>query len=339
MPGDCGHQALLHICGDDKHPLLTETHRFHDIVHALPTPTSQYPSFLFFLGGQTKSEALRHLFPLNRLKSAPQEDVARIHIDGTTVKHRYPVLFADAELTFHLRQGNGTGCHSESMMPVSWAASVDDIQAVFDHVVARGLLATANIVILFVNDFEDLEQVSQSLHRWTSIGVMSDSPPESRPRLVLVVKDRTYTGEDIRNLYVQLELHRLTKLFSLVSTVYLHQDDQNPHGAYQRLKTHIGRESRLIREKLVTACWSFNALHIEKLFRLRLQHVANTQLDDFHTLYASRQPHLGTHDDKIAHLSEAIEYGQQRLVSYQSTASLIASALVMDAVPTGSHCE
>ncbi|KAH6666168.1 hypothetical protein B0J14DRAFT_441533, partial [Halenospora varia] len=62
----------------------------------LPRPAKQYPSLIFFIGKQAKSQALRFLFPKNTISHCRQYGIANICADPTTTHNDHPILIADS---------------------------------------------------------------------------------------------------------------------------------------------------------------------------------------------------------------------------------------------------
>lgn len=325
--------AWLHVCGDAQQQTsaIVDPYRLHNIVQSLPRPETQTPQLLFFLGQRTKREALRYLFPFNNTKRCKHSGIARLHVDNSSINHDNPTFFAESDLSVDVSPCYRSKCHQEQTYPIKWDSS--DFQLVLDHTFARVVLSSTSVLVLFADDFRDLSAVKQSLLKWIKVGPMSDAPRESKPRLLIAA--RKCSRELIRELYVELEKAHVTNMFSLVSTLYLQNAPLSPLAIYRPLKEELFRQMDEVREGLAAQNWLFSALHLEALLKRRLIHLARTSSEDLVTFSSTRAaPQPLDYCEKLA---EVIRYGMQKTMGYQQVASFIASSMLMDAYPPGSH--
>ena len=334
----CKNVAWIQLCGAPKSVSLIDPTRFESIVRGLPDPERQTPSIVIFLGRKVKNDALRQLFPYNNVRRTTRQGVARIRLDHASSLHHSPLLFADADLTFEVMPTRkATTCHPEFVEPVRWQP--EDMREIFDHAFTRVILASSNLLLLFANDFRDLSDLAGAVTRWINLGMLSDAPRTTRPRLLLVVKGTTCSREDIRALYCQVQStskKKMTELFSQVSTVYLEADGLSAAAVFRPLKEEILRQLDGHRADLFSERWIFSAVHLAALFRARLQHAARYKARECSIVSETRKycSDLSTYSNSLLPL---IRYGRDNLAPYESTASFIASSILMDAYPNKAH--
>ena len=335
----CNHCAWVQLCGYECNCSFVDTYRFQSLVNSLPDPHNQTPSTLFFLGQKTKDEALRHIFPHNNLKKAKLDGLARIRIDNSSASSQHPILFGDADLSISIidRHRPAT-CHSERAFPVQWQSS--DLRSIADHVLTKVLFASCNLVIVFAADYRDFEHLADNLARWINIGVASDAPIQTRPRLLIVINGQSpERQQDVRELYRDLETRtrrRLNNLFSLVSSMYLEDGELSTLAVYRPLREEIFRQADEIRSTLVDKRWLFSGTHLAALFELRLQHAASNISENLSLIRGCRKYHT-IPQDFPDHLSKPIRFGVEVIIRYETTASYVASSILMDAYPQGAH--
>jgi hypothetical protein len=72
------------------------TYRLRTLVQEMPDPTLQTPQLTFFLGGATKTEALKHIFSRNNISRRRGKGNVDLRIDTESVNSDHPLLFADS---------------------------------------------------------------------------------------------------------------------------------------------------------------------------------------------------------------------------------------------------
>ena len=338
----CNHAAWAHLAKSAKSSSsysLVDTHRLQSLTESLPQPRVQTPSLVFFLGQKKKNEALRYLFPHNNLRRTKEDGLARIRVDNTSLTSQTPMFFADADLAARSRELiYPVICHEESLYPVQWQSS--DLRTVGDHVFARVFIASANLLVIFADDFADLSFLADDLIRWINIGSCCDSPLETKARLLIVVHgEADEIQARIRDLYRDLErltCKRLSNLFSLVSTLYL-KAGLSPLATYRPLKEEMLQQLDDIRSALLKNRWLLSASHLASACVMRLAFTASNVSRTFSLLDHSRKYH-NLPSDYPQHMSAIIAFGAEKVVRYETTSSYIASSILMNAWPPACHC-
>ena len=336
---DCTHCTWIQLCGNESNCSFIDHHRFQNLVQSLPDPCNQTPTLLFFLGQKNKDEALRYIFPHNNLKKTKLDGFARIRVDNSTASTKEPILFADADLsTTVLDRHRPLICHQEDLIPVQWQCS--DMRSVVDHVLARVLFASSNLLVLFADDYSTVDHLTNDLARWINVGVSSDAPTDTRPRLLIVTKGKSPDNQQrIRRIYCELEVrarYRLNNLFSLVSTQYLDDGPLSALALYRPLKEEIFRQKDEIRSVLLEKHWLFSAPRLASLFKMRLHHAAAKVSDDFSIIKGCRKYHE-IPNNYPQNLATVISFGVGAAIKYENTTSFIASSILMDAYPPDAH--
>lgn len=332
--------AWIQVIGRQDKYIVVDTGRLQNVIRSLPKPHTQTPSTCFFLGQKHKDDALRCLFPQNNIRRAKQPGLARMRIANETVRSDRPFIFADSDLSVSIRdQQSYASTSEEKHFSIQWQCP--DVRDVVDHVFARILFATSNIVVIFVEDFKCWDTLTNDLLRWINIGVSSDAPAEGRPRLLLVVRGRTQENlRKIWTLYKDLERQsakQVSNLFSCITTQYLEDGRSSDVSLYRPLKEEILRQTDEIRSALVQAKWLFSGNHLLSLTNLRLACVAEDILGTLQTIQATRPYHEST-SRYAEHIGAFVQVSLQKAIPYERMTSHIASALLLDAFPFGAHC-
>jgi hypothetical protein len=334
--GDCSHPAWIEAAGHHYNCAVFDTRRIRRLADTLPSAQTQVPSFVTFFGHRLKADAMRQLFPYNNFKKGRQSGLVQLNIDNATAFSDQPLFIADAGLNFELQPRLvAQSCHEQISLPLQWTAS--DTQAIFDHVFARAVVSISHILVMFANDFQSLQILVEFLSRWISIGVPSDAPAPTRPRLIIVVNG-TYDRQEIMGFYSDLEAqtgHQVTSMFSLVSTVYLETDGLSELATYRPLKEEIRRQLDEFRVDLRKACWLFSTPHLIARAEYSLRHVSATIAQPLQLLSVMQ---TALPSDASTHVARLTDHARNLTISYYHIASYIASAIMVHAYPREGHC-
>jgi hypothetical protein len=100
----------------------------------------------------------------------------------------HPLLFADSGLsTTPTPVGSLCKCHRNISLPICW--KVAGAQVVIDNVLLRAVLPLCGLVVWFVDDFESLLHIADTVDRWIVLEGLSPLPVDIRPRLLLVTSN------------------------------------------------------------------------------------------------------------------------------------------------------
>jgi hypothetical protein len=338
----CNHVALLEVVGKKE---IYETGRFGRVINELPRPDEQFPSLVHFVGRKNKNLALKYLFPHNNIRrGASTNGSTNLRIDTTTIDSNGPLLFSDSDSFATVPTHTGWNlCHTVVAYPLSWAPTTE--HTIGDIFQARLLFLFSDVICVFVDDFSGLDEVADRIVRWVHIGSASSHPEALRPRLILVVSEKTLdeSFSDLRLEEFRHELYEkcedgLAEVFSAVHVMQLGGDHLSPLARHRRLKdvirTNVSEMSNL-RQKHMAA---FSASHLKEFFVASVQHLAAATDTTFDFIDISRAGNEIS-GDLSYHLYTFLVLGITYKIPYDQLAPYISSALLMDAFPPGMHRE
>ncbi|KAL6716956.1 hypothetical protein ACLMJK_004869 [Lecanora helva] len=334
----CHHIGWFQLSGREDFQLHYDN-RIRAVLQQLTNPETQYPSMIFLIGTKHKDIALRQLFPHNNIKRGYRSGTVNLRLDSTTISSDIPLLFADGDPRALIPyQLGATHCHEEVVFPLEWQpASGDIIRTLYSRLIAP----MTDVVCVFADDFDGLEDVASFLSRWVRMGSPSNLPSAVRPRVLIVAEETAATYnvlemENLRHRLAQENPHSRGEIFSSVSILHLAGDYVSQLARYRRLKevlmTYVGeaRNERLQQRLL------FSARHYEAFFRRILHHVARSITEPFDFIGATRKNNEIA-DDYEDHITHFMSLAKEYFVPYHSLASFLASSILMDAYPPGMH--
>ena len=116
----CEHISWLEVSGQ-KRWHLHYVDRIAQVLEQMINPGSQYPSSLFFIGGNVKNTALREIFPYNNVRKYRQEGFVNLRLDSFSLTSEFPLLILDGDPTPTVfRSARSALCHSSNIMPLPW---------------------------------------------------------------------------------------------------------------------------------------------------------------------------------------------------------------------------
>lgn len=184
----CVHQQWLRLNQDNNGFVLQYNNRLQYVTSLLPRPSRQFPSLIFFISKDSKTRALRCLFPGNSVLSCRRSSIADICIDPATVDNDYPTLLANSSLDHVQASHRGrNACHETTSYPIAWPdGGLPAQQDPSGYVRTRLLLLFTNVLCIFAQDCGGLDRVAEILTTWTTISSASSLPGSTKPRLVIV---------------------------------------------------------------------------------------------------------------------------------------------------------
>lgn len=325
----CAHSSWLKVVK----PGVVDTGQFSRIMRDLDTPDRQFPSLITLIGGREKDTALREMFRRNNFKRLKEDCMLHVRMESDSANSETPLAIADGVL--YASSGPNLArhsCHDEITYPIIWPRS--GTHEVADRIFSRAVLPLCSVVCLFVDRFIDIHHLPLLVQRWTSLGKreFENVPTLVRPQLLIVSSDRE-THKQLRSMTDQMEGTEATDLFASISLVYVDKA-ASPDVRFGPLKMEIlGRVDDSVAVRRYQR-WLFSACHLQALFRDCLKSATTTSTEGFDYIGAARKyfPPI----DLAGHLNSFLS-GAGEHIPYEEIASHIASALLMDAYPPGSH--
>jgi hypothetical protein len=154
----------------------------------MPDPALQTPQLVFFLGGATKTEALKHIFSRNNISRRGGKGNVDLRMDTKSVNSDHPLLFADGNLLEKKQSDHGhVWCYKTKAHSAEWP--IDPPQLETDFIYSRLIFLFSDVIYVFIDDFLTLEAVMMRLIAWAEIGSASPFVVDVHPRLVFIISE------------------------------------------------------------------------------------------------------------------------------------------------------
>ncbi|PYI07374.1 FabD/lysophospholipase-like protein [Aspergillus sclerotiicarbonarius CBS 121057] len=339
----CEHQYWVELTQGEAAPQLTYGFQLAQLVGELPDPATQLPQVIFFMGRRLKDQALRHICGHNYRGQSRHHQHINIRSDNRTWRSAQPRIFADCNPTHRALLPGFTSphiCHREQIFPIDVSQTEYSLH---DIVLARLLFLFVDVLCTFADDIGGLGAVRELLSTWVRLGSASTLHRAVRPRVIVVlggqIQSITHSLLEEEDFLFELlhvgELPFFT-VFGDIQITRLSGEELSPEARFMALGSDISHQlhnSKLCREHQQAL---FSAVHTNAFFELALQHISTDPLSSFDFIRASREgnPVDGSF---ISHLINFLEVGNKSRAPYDTMASYIASAILMDAYPPGMH--
>lgn len=325
--------AWFQIVQNDPGPSLCYNGRLAQLVQQMASPATQRPGLVCFLGRRGKNRALHQLLP--DCRTAAGDDVC-LQLDGRTYSSDHPILVADCD-------PNTVPVHAQwppspqKRLPIGWAK--EDSAPILDIFLSRLVFPFAHVVCVFANDVGGLDGVQTMVHTWALLAYRASSA-SCRPRLLIVV--------ETKELGIS---HALPETNCFVRDLLQHPEVADAFGSIHLLHLSGGPELspaaryRPVKEEVLKALdWSyrdraehrilFSACHLNALFERALVHACRDHQRPFDWIRAAR----GSDVRGLQWAMQISDFLSPRLdLPWGTKVSMIASSLLVDAFPPGSH--
>lgn len=330
----CNHLQWLEITGRGPHWSVEYASRLQVLAHDLPSPDTQFPSIVYFLGRKTKSLALRSVLSNNNTRRRGAHGVANLYLDLTTQAATYPIYLADCNPTVDSVNGLGVwnGCHEPTSFRINLGESGHlNPRTVADHLRTRLLFPLSDVICLFADDLPDLPAIVSAWTRFPSSLIL---PIRVRPRLVIVYQrltpstaklDRFRTTPDFQQRFQSLTVADLT-IFAELS----------PLARYGKLREILLREVDKARANRLQTHHLFSATHLAAYFPRALRQFARDPDRAFTAVSLFRESRPVS-SDLSKHVTCFLRLCKQTNIPSSFTVVFVASAILMDAYPPGMH--
>ena len=284
--------------------------------------------------------ALREVFPRNNFRRQSGRSLLNLRIDADSQELQRPVFFADGDLFNNDSTCVKASCHHSRAIPAYWSDEQRSNVPLALHTRLAWLFT--NVICIFAEDYGGLERVLDLLQSPLAFGSASSLSQRVRPSLVIVAT--SWSRSVTMRVLEQEAVHRvktatseiLKKTFSKVQILTTADSTISNLARYRRLKevlfneldsdTQVRRESHAL----------FSAVHMEGFWNEAIEHTASDLNKIFDFILATRheRPMPQELDGHLkSFLGLAWSYGCQT----ETICRFIASALVMEALPPGSH--
>lgn len=209
-------------------------------------------------------------------------------------------------------------------------------EEILDVAYVRLVLPFSSVIVLFVEDFSTIKYVSATFDRWHKLNALANLVHELRPQLILVSATE---GSKFSRLAVgRLQEHcEELKLFASVTVSFLASQDPAPHASHRSLKEGIVSQAERTSDARRRRFHLLSALHISTLYRASLLGAVRspaTQLDwlDVARRYIDNSRFCGN-------LTDVLLMTRAHGTPEDDISAFVASSMLLDAYPPGSHCK
>jgi len=209
-------------------------------------------------------------------------------------------------------------------------------EEILDVAYVRLVLPFSSVIVLFVEDFSTIKYISATFDRWHKLNALANLVHELRPQLILVSATE---GSKFSRLAVgRLQEHcEELKLFASVTVSFLASQDPAPHASHRSLKEGIVSQAERTSDARRRRFHLLSALHISTLYRASLLGAVRspaTQLDwlDVARRYIDNSRFCGN-------LTDVLLMTRAHGTPEDDISAFVASSMLLDAYPPGSHCK
>ena len=330
----CKHHDLVEVSASAPH-CLVDPNRLGRIAEVLLNPHRQQPLVIACVGAQEKTLALEQLFPANDAKSRnARPSLCKAYVDVLTAHAPNPIVFLEVDIQRELAvQDARAHCHQFKAFKIQAEVDTEKLDTM---VLRRLILPFADVACIFVDDLGGLPATSQYLQSWTS--PRTEVSKDILCRLVLVVLDDGSGVSELEDVDV-LESLRTSTIGKIFASVRIQRVPKAP----LRNVRYLPLREAVLKSDLEAAQASrhmhmslYTATHLAALFSQCLAHTSKSVRRPFDIFEASRYgiPKLPQLTECLAAFLRAM---RRETVPHQSLASLLATALLMQAYPPSSH--
>ncbi|RAL06484.1 uncharacterized protein BO97DRAFT_449880 [Aspergillus homomorphus CBS 101889] len=315
---------------------LVDSHGLHQIVEKMDRPRERYPSVQLFVGGKTKAEALRALYPHNSYGRSSRFGLARVHL--SELPGPDPIVLIESSLQSHseVRAPRATVLRQQPVCR-SHDCSHDEVRNLLYQQV---LLPMAHTVCLFLNDLsstDDIEVIQKLLVAWQVPSNGIDKCRTPQPHVIVVLTkgpERQVSGESIAR---RLSSATVPHVAAAISVVDLRDRGELSRASrFQPLKHAVTRQQEAARTIRAEARLLFSATHLDALARQSLKHAARRPTTPLDYIQVSR-PSQTKEVCAAQHLHSFLKLADSIRLERQYVARCVASAMLMNAYPPGMH--
>ncbi|PYH40086.1 uncharacterized protein BP01DRAFT_233530 [Aspergillus saccharolyticus JOP 1030-1] len=325
----------LHLAEQAEGLYIHNTRRLHHISQQLASPQTQLPSMIVFLGNKHKDTALRALFPDNTILS--RQPYLQLDVDSRTTFAEHPMLFSHFDLNLELRN---VRCDFDNCENIQFSPHIVGRYRGFDILLNRTIFLFTDVICIFADDIGGLDAVRALLTRWALVG-RNASSLDYRPRILIVLEPETgsITHELLDESDFLFSLMQDRNISEVFATPVFHRLSGKPLSNVSQhcsLKDDLFKLTDFSRRDRRQDCYLFSTTHMATFFELSLHHTSQApQVPlDFIRIDKGRPEISQSHS---YHLRNFLVLTKKRGWTTEAQAAIIASALLVDAYPPGSH--
>lgn len=315
---------------------VIDSGRLGRLVKDLRDPTAQFPQTLVCVGGDTKKRAIDALFPdHNPTRNRRRQGLTDLYIDPSRVRQQYPIFFVDCSLEapVPIRTESPKG-HEKVSFDTAWQMTAGNRKEI---ILTRVIFPFTDVIAIFADDFSGLDVVFSLLQRWNQSEAASTLPWRAQPRICVIAASPSTSDELLQQRAFQTRLRELrpSRHFSSIRLVCLPREASG--NQYLR-RILLEDELGIARQNRQSERVLFAAHHLSSFFTRAVAHVATSVREPFDFVRASRiyRPlPVGFGEQTSLFLRIAREHH----FPDDDTVAIVASSVLLDAFPPGSHRE
>ncbi len=340
-------------------PVLEEYHRSYATLENLADPWQQQPCLITMIGGTFKTLALEKMCP-NLLPARVSPGEIHLRPDLRTLTEHTPTIIADCELhTIRTWRKIIAGRYPDSIThkPLTWMKQIgspmepNDLSSL---TYARLLSPFSTVLCFFSANLGGSIGVARMLITWLKATPVSDLPLSTRPRLLIfspctsqLYNERIATREFMKVLSqeAERELGKLSKAaldsilaqqFADLRVVILPPLQVQALTRWTTLYQRLLKESNDSLQRRRQARSSFSAVHLKAFLTLAIDHFSQSCVTPFSFVKNSRKSRP-VPSELSHHLSAFLQLLNLKEDLYNFAVPAIASSLVFDSAPPGTH--
>ncbi|KAL4860494.1 hypothetical protein BDV12DRAFT_209311 [Aspergillus spectabilis] len=333
----CHHTAWVELYRGEGANQLAYGSRVKRLIREIPQPSSACPQLVFLMGRRQKDLALRQL-----CRSSYRKEQVGISLrsDMNTLHCPHPRLFADCNPTSRklpFARHTVLNCHPETVYEIKQELDEYSCQ---DLILTRLLFLFTNVICIFADDVGGVDGARQLLQTWIKIGSASSLPAAIRPRIVIVgshSQNATQSLLDKEDLLFQLTAsgNPFFHVFGDLEIFNLPPENLSPEARFLGLRREVTHQLQYARAARDRHYALFSATHFDAFFASALNDMSYLyQTFNFTKSARVSRPLDGAF---AFHVTRFISGANKARLPYESIASHIASAVLMDAYPQGMH--
>lgn len=292
----------------------------------LHKPHAQFPSTVLLIGKHESEAARQALLP--GYSHSRSRGIAQVQVDDSMSNNEHPLLVASLDIdnacSLQKPPQKDAGSSRHKVRWLSEQSSASETESFVETIVGRLLLLFVDVVCIFLDDFASCEEGVQLLQRFAHYGSLSQG---WKPQVILV-SSGIYTRK------VSLD----PSIFGRIRPVLLPINNRKilPSSRFSTLKKTMLSSMEMVRKSRSRSKMLYSAYHLNLFFESALCHVAKCVSQPFNFVLATRQCNR-IEDHLWLYLRNFLGLCAANHVSKEATLEYMASAIMLDSSPPGTH--
>ena len=337
----CDHISWLHVC-DRKDSFIYHDDRVTRVFQELSDVQTQHLIMICFLERKRKIAVMRELFSRNNFKRSHHSDFVNLRLDFATIKSNFSLLLLNSDsLSLTPQQMNLSLCHHEKILSTIWFTRWQhrSTNTIYDRLV----FLFCDVICIFVENLEELGQVTQLLFVWFRVESASSLSERVRSRVVIIVESETNSMihsflnlEKLRFSLQQKNLIQRSEVFASITLMRLAKTQLSALARFRRLKKVILKKTNTTRAVRVEKRVLFSTKHIRRFLHHVIQHTAFFVIESFNFVAISRLSNE-IRNDYETHLCVFLNLIMRYFLSVITLTNFLAFSILMNVYSSRMH--